>query len=187
VAHGALDLLVAGVADEQDGGVLLREPDRLPVHLGHERTGGVDRVELAVGGCLHDRGTHAVGAEDDVGSRGHLGDVVDEDRAALLELGDHVDVVHDLLADVDRLPEVVERLLDGDHRAVDAGAVSTGRGEEHALRTGHRKILEPPALRRRAREVDGLGEGARLPVGDRHVSILRRAPVRRRSRRHHVA
>ena len=41
-------------------------------------------------------------------------------------------VVHDLLADVDRRAIEVERLLHRDDRAVDAGAVAAGVGEQDA-------------------------------------------------------
>ena len=62
---------------------------------------------------------------------GHLVELLDEDRAARLEVGHDVLVVDDLLAHVDRRAVQVERLLDGDHRPVDAGAVAARRGEQH--------------------------------------------------------
>ena len=46
LARGALDLLVARVADQQDVVVLAGEPLRLLVHLGDQRAGGVDRAQL---------------------------------------------------------------------------------------------------------------------------------------------
>ena len=48
-----------------------------------------------------DRGRDAVRGEDDGGAVGHLVELLDEDGAALLEVGDDVLVVDDLLADVD--------------------------------------------------------------------------------------
>ena len=42
LAEGALDLLVAGVADQRDSVAVGGEPAGLGVHLGHERAGGVD-------------------------------------------------------------------------------------------------------------------------------------------------
>ena len=83
--------------------------------------------------ALHDGRRDAVRAEDDVRAGGHLVDLLDEDRALLLELGHHVDVVHDLLAHVDGRAVVLERLLDGDDGAVDTGAVSAGGREQHLL------------------------------------------------------
>ena len=53
--------------------------------------------------------------------------VVDEDRAARLEVADDVEVVDDLLPDVDRRAVVLERALDGLHGPVDARAVAARR------------------------------------------------------------
>ena len=44
---GPLDLLVAGVPDQEDVVVLVREPLRLVVHLGHQRAGRVDGLQRA--------------------------------------------------------------------------------------------------------------------------------------------
>ena len=75
---------------------------------------------------------------DDGRALGNLGLLVDEDRAARLEIADDVDVVDDLLAHVDRGAVVLERLLDRLDGALDAGAVAAGRGEEDALDHAHR-------------------------------------------------
>ena len=98
----------------------------------------------------HDGRRHAVRAEDDVRALGHLVDLVDEDRARCLELGDDMDVVHDLLAHVHRGAEALERLLDGDHRAVDTGAIPARRGQQHPLLSGDGDILEALAPPRNA-------------------------------------
>ena len=85
---------------------------------------------LALGGVLVDARRDAVGGEDDHLALGHLGLLVDEDRAALLELLDHVLVVDDLLAHVDRRAVQVERVLDRLHGAIDARAVAARRREQ---------------------------------------------------------
>ena len=64
---------------------------------------------------------------------GHLGLLVDEDRAALLEVADDVEVVDDLLADVDRCPVQLERALHGLDRPLDACAIASRRSEENLL------------------------------------------------------
>ena len=56
--------------------------------------------------------------------------VLDEDRAALLELLHDVQVVDDLLADVDRRPVQLERPFDRLDRPLDSGAVAPRRCEE---------------------------------------------------------
>ena len=78
--------------------------------------------------------------EDDGLALRHLGLLLDEDRAALAQLLDHVLVVHDLLAHVHRRPVELERALDRLNGAVDARAVSARRGEQQLLGGGgHRR------------------------------------------------
>ena len=161
LARGALDLFVALVADEQDLEVVAGEAHGLAVHLGHERAGRVDRLQTAIGCRVHDRRRDAVRAEDDVRALGHLVDLVDEDRARRLELGHDVDVVHDLLAHVDRRAVVLERLLDGDDGAVDAGAVAARGGEQHPLVSGDGDILEPAAHARDSGHAEADSRGIR--------------------------
>ncbi len=125
------DLLVALVADQQDVDVLAGEPPRLGVHLGDQRAGRVDRVQVAAGGLLvHDR-RDAVRGEDDDGALRHLVGLVDEDRPARLEARHDMGVVHDLLADVDRLAVPLERSFDRLHRPIHPRAVAARGGEQH--------------------------------------------------------
>ncbi len=49
LAHRAFDLLVPVVADEHDRVALLGEAHGLAMDLGHERAGGVDRLQAALG------------------------------------------------------------------------------------------------------------------------------------------
>ena len=139
LTRGTDDLFVALVSDEQDVVVLRRVPARLLVHLGHQRAGGVDRLEVAGARLLVDLRGDPVGGEDDRRALGHLLVLLDEDRALGLQRGHHVLVVHDLLAHVDRPPVQLERLLDGLHRPVDAGTVAAWLGEQYAL--GHQPTL----------------------------------------------
>ena len=55
-AHRALHLLVPGVADQHDRVTLGGELPGLHVHLGHQRTRGVDRLGGLVAGVLVDLG-----------------------------------------------------------------------------------------------------------------------------------
>jgi len=155
VAHGALDLLVPRVPDEQDLVVVPVEAHRLAVHLGHERAGGVDGVELAVGGTLHDGRRDPVRTEDDVRALRHLVNVIDEDGALALEGRHDVDVVHDLLAHIHRGTEALERLLDRDDGTVDAGAVAARSGEQYAFRCRDRQVAQAAALGCDAGHADG--------------------------------
>ena len=98
---------MAFVTDEQNVVVIRRVPFGLLVDLCHQRAGRVDRLELAGPGLLVDLRRHAVGGEHDDRALGHLVVLLDEDRALGLQRGDHVLVVDDLLAHVDR--RAVER------------------------------------------------------------------------------
>ena len=135
VAHGALDLFVPGVADEQD----LRRPalaNRIASRCTLVTSGQVASIACrsrSAAACTT-AGETPCALKTTCEPVGHLVDLVDEDRALLLERRDDVDVVHDLLAHVHRRAVVLERLLDGDDRAVDSGAVSAGGGEQHPLR-----------------------------------------------------
>ena len=62
LAHRALDLLVAGVADEDDRVALGGELHRLAVDLGDQRAGRVDRAQAAALGVGVDGRRDAVGA-----------------------------------------------------------------------------------------------------------------------------
>jgi hypothetical protein len=133
LAAGADHLFVPVVADQQDVEVDGGEPLRLVVHLGDQRAGGVDRLQLARGRLLvHHRGD-AVRGEDHRLALGDLVGLVDEDRTAGLQGLDDVLVVHDLLAHVDRRPVQVERLLDRHHGPVHARAVPAWRRKQHPL------------------------------------------------------
>ncbi len=138
LAGGPFDLLVALVADQDDRVAVGGEAPGLDVDLGHQRAGGVDRAQPAGGGIVVDRRGDAVGGEDDHLALRDLGLLLDEDRAPRGELLDHVLVVDDLLADVDRRPVQLERALDRLDGAVDPGAVAAGRGEQDPARAGYR-------------------------------------------------
>lgn len=148
LAGGALNLFVALVADEQDPVALVGESSGLVVHLGHQRTGGVDGAQVTRRRLLVHGRCHSVGAEDHDGTLGDLVSLLDEDGPTALEPRDHMTVVNDLAPNVDRGTVELEGLLDGDHRALDPGAESTGGCQEHLLgstgksRIDHRHIRE---------------------------------------------
>ena len=145
LAARALDLLVAGVADQDDRPLGVGETPRLDVDLGHQRTGGVDQVEPSQLGLVEDARRRAVRRQHGDRALGHLVDVVDEDRALGLEIAHHVQVVDDLLAHVDRRAVLRERSLDRFHGPLDARAIAAGRGEEHATTRSRHAVMVAPA------------------------------------------
>jgi hypothetical protein len=126
LARRADHLFVALVADQHDVVVVGGEAARLDVHLGDQRAGRVDRPQAARGRLVVDGRGDAVRGQHDGRALGDLLGLLDEDRAERLEPLDHVDVVHDLLAHVDRRAVDLQRLLDGLHGPVDACAVAAG-------------------------------------------------------------
>jgi hypothetical protein len=69
-----------------------------------------------------------MGAEHDVGAVGSLIDFLDEDGALGLEAVDHVFVVNDLVAHVDRRLVLIQSPLDNVDRPNDAGAEAARLG-----------------------------------------------------------
>ena len=147
LALRALDLLVPDVPDEEDRPAVGGEVACLGVHLADERAGRVDHVELRGAGGIPYRGRDAVGREDDRRALRHLVELVDEDGAAALEIGDDVLVVNDLLADVDRRAALLERLLDDLDRTLDARAERARRREQHRARADRLRPLDERAAR----------------------------------------
>ena len=74
----ALDLRMAGVADQHDLARLARKARHFHVHLGDQRTGGIEHLQPASLCLLLDGGRHAVRREDHRGAVRHLIEFLDE-------------------------------------------------------------------------------------------------------------
>ena len=135
--HRALDLDVAGMADQRDLETAAGIAPRLCVHLGDERANGIHDLEAALRALLVDLGRDTVRREDDQLAFGNLVLGLDEHRAARLEVAHDMDVVDDLVAHVDRRPVLLEQLLDDVDRAHHSCAEAPGCGDENALLIGH--------------------------------------------------
>ena len=64
-----------------------------------------------------------MGRQDDDGSFGNLGFLVNENRTLRFEVANHVRVVHDLLSHVHRPAVLFQRKFDGFDCALDSGAI----------------------------------------------------------------
>ena len=148
LAHRPDDLLVAGMADEDDGVAVGGIAARLHVHLRHERAGGVDRPQPALLGVRVHRRRDAVGREHHRLPLGDVGLVVDEHCAALFEVAHDVRVVDDLLAHVDGRAVQLERPLDRLDRPLHARAIASRGSEEDFLDHLQRSVMsrESPPL-----------------------------------------
>src|SRR5229473_2595288 len=134
-AHRALDLGMAGMADQDDLAALRGIALALAVHLGDERAGGIDHRQRAALGGLLDGARNAMGAEDGDAAGWDLVEFIDEMRALGAQPLDHVAVVDDLMAHIDRRTIFLERLFDDLDGPLDAGAEPSGLGQDdpHAL------------------------------------------------------
>ena len=150
LAHRALDLGVAGVADENQPTPLRHIAFALIVHLGDQRTGGVENRELACRRLFLDAFGHAMGAEDGNRVRGNLGQVLDEMRPLGLQALHDVLIVDDLMAHVDRRTVLLQRALDDLDGTHDAGA-KTARLGEYDLHQRPPGGCRTAALRRKSR------------------------------------
>ena len=121
--------------DQDHGPALTDIALALVVNLGHQRAGGVDHRQTAVGGFALDAFRNAMRAEDRNRAVGNLGDVFDEPRALRLQQFDDVFVVDDLVAHIDRRAVFLQRALDDVDRPHHAGAEAARLGQHDIERT----------------------------------------------------
>ena len=135
LTHGAFHLGVAGVADHDDVVAFLAHLGHFHVHLGDQRTGGVEDLQATTGSLGPHGARHAVGGKDHRGAVRHLVQLVDEDGALLAQRGDHVVVVDDLVTHVDGRAMQRQRTLDDGDGAIDAGAEAARLRQQNGLFT----------------------------------------------------
>ena len=123
---------MAGVTDQHDLAALGRVAAALVVHLGDQRTGGVDHRQLPLGGQLLDPLGDPVGGEDGHRAGGDLVQFVDEHGAAGAQILHHVAVVHDFVTDIDRRAVFLQRPLDDFDRPLDTGTKTARLGQDDA-------------------------------------------------------
>src|SRR6185295_11394207 len=107
--HRALDLRMAGMPDEDEGTPLRDVALALVVDLGDQRTGGVEHRERPIGGLLLDAARHPMRAENRDGVVRYFRKRLDEAGAFRLQALDHMLVMDDLMAHVDRRSILLKR------------------------------------------------------------------------------
>src|SRR5207237_7399563 len=112
---------------------LLGELDRFDVNLRDQRTSGVDNLELSRFAGLPDFRGHPVCAVDNPRSLRHVLDAVDKNCTLSRQIVDHIAVVNDLLADITRGTEGLERDANDIDRPHYAGAKSSRLQQEDCL------------------------------------------------------
>ena len=123
----------------------------LDMDLGHQGAGSVQEQHLARAGRGGHRLGHAVGREDDRPVVGTFIQLLDEHCAHRLQAVDHMAVVHDLVAHIDRGAVLLDGALDDLDGPVDPGAEAARGRQSH-------------------------GDGAAFGRGGRHVGVHGRQP-----------
>ena len=108
---------------------------RLAVHLGDQRTGGVEIHQLPPLGILGHRFRHAMGRENDRILAWNFVQFLDEDGAFLFQRLHHMPVVDNLVAHIDRGAIAFQGALDDLNGAVDTGTESS-RGSQIDIQLG---------------------------------------------------
>ncbi len=88
------------MADQHQRIALLGKLHRLDVDLGHQRTGGIDHLQIAALAALTHRRRNAVGAVNHALSVGHIVDFVHKNRALFRQLIHNIAVMDNLAANV---------------------------------------------------------------------------------------
>ena len=119
------------VSDEDGFDTLAAIAADFHVNFGDQRAGRIKDFELAtLSLALHFLG-NAMGAENDVTVIGDLAEFVDKYSALLLEIIDHVTVMHDFMTDIDWGTKESYRAFDNFDGAVHSGAKSAGIGKQN--------------------------------------------------------
>src|SRR6184192_1108738 len=103
---------MVAMTDENDGALFAGKLQRLEVHLGDERTSGVNYFQLAGLGFVADRRRNAVGAKNEHRTMGNFLDGFDKNRTAPAQLLHNIRVMDNLVVHVDRRAISFQRQLD---------------------------------------------------------------------------
>src|SRR5690606_12980592 len=143
LAHGAFHFRVALVSDHDELVALAAQLGHFHMHLGHQGAGRIEDLKAPVIGLMTHGLAHAVGAEDEGGAGGHLGEVFDEDGTLGHEIVHHVGVVHDLVTHIDGRAVLGQGPLHDLDGAVDAGAKAPRLGQQNIVDTGGHGSVGP--------------------------------------------
>ena len=135
LALGAFDLGMPVMADQDDLAALGDIALAFDMDLGDQGTSGVEHGQVAVGGVGLHRLGHAMGTEYGPGTGGDFGQILDEDGPHTLQALDHIAVMNDLMADIDRRAILGERAFDDLDGADYAGAETPGLGKDDSHAT----------------------------------------------------
>ena len=129
LTHGAFDLWMAGMPDQQHMLALRGVPTGLNMHFGDQRAGGVNGNHVAAVRLGNNSARYTMCREDDRRALRNLFKLLDKDRALGSETVDHSPVVNNLMPHIDRRAEPLQRNLDNANGPIDPGTEPAGRGK----------------------------------------------------------
>ena len=103
------------------------------VHLGHQRAGGIDHIQVAFLGLAPHRRRHTVSAENGARANRHLAQLFHENRPGFAQFVHNVLVMHDFLADINRRAVQIQRDFDHIDGSHDTGAETSRLEQEYLL------------------------------------------------------
>jgi hypothetical protein len=112
------------VADENQFSTIPGMPDDLKVHFGHERAGRIKDRKAAPIGLRADRLRHPMRAEDNGRTCRHIVEFFHKYGTESTQTIDHIAIVHDFVAHIDRSTEQFDCTLDDLNRAFDTSTES---------------------------------------------------------------
>ena len=137
LAHGALHLGVALVADHDEFIAFLVQLGHLDMHLGDQRAGGVKNLKATRAGFALHRLAHAMGREHQGSAGWHVVQLLNKNSAARFQVVHHVGVVHDLVAYVDGTAKLGQGPFHNLNCTVHPGAETTRFRQDNFLRRAH--------------------------------------------------
>jgi hypothetical protein len=105
------------------------ESSHFNMDFGHQGTGGIENLQASALGLVLYRPGDAVRTEDHDRIIWHLGQLIDEYRAACAQIIDHMTVMHDFVAHIDRATEDFQRSINDVDRPINTGTKTPWIGE----------------------------------------------------------
>ena len=126
----AFNFGVVLVADQHDVVAVAGVTPSFRVHLGHQRTGRVDRTQPPRRRVLLDLRRHPVSAENGYLPPWNLLDLLHESHALRLQILHDPPIVNNLMPDVHRWPELPQRCLHDIDGPLDSCAKASRLGQD---------------------------------------------------------
>ena len=105
LAHGAFHLRVAFVANHDELITFFVQLGQLYMHLADQRTSGIENIKAQTLGFVLNGSAHAMGRKHQGSTSRHIGQVFNKNGALVLKVVDHIGVVHNFMAHINRRAE----------------------------------------------------------------------------------